>query len=434
MNAPTSNARYVEGPRRVPEGIGLSVSSVASVQFGAAIAAHLFPLVGPLGTVSLRLAGASLVLVALTRPWRRRWARAELGSSLLFGLIFVLMNSSLYLALDRLPLATVVTIEFLGPLTLSIVTARSWRERVWAMPAAAGVAAIGGAIITHSGTSHSGITHGGIISGGGTGGGSALIGAAFALTAALGWAAYIVMSGRVGRTGTGLAGLSLANAVAAVIVLPFGLVTAGSTLWRPSTLAIGLAVGVLSSAIPYSFDLLSLRRLPTAVFGVLTSLNPAVAALAGLLVLDQTLPIRQIVGIALVMTASAGISITAAKAVRSSTGGPAEGPPGQQVRVDVEDALADPGPGVEHRAELGDVQRVGRRTDPGEHLRGQLGVPGQLDDVAHVHPRHDEHVGRGLRVDVAEGDDRVVGEDDVDRDVTGDHRAEHAPVDHGPRR
>ena len=263
MNAPTSNARYVANARTVPEGIGLSVSSVASVQFGAAIAAHLFPLVGPLGTVSLRLAGASLVLMALTRPWRRRWVRAELGASVLFGLIFVVMNSSLYLALDRLPLATVVTIEFLGPLTLSIVTARSWRERVWAMPAAAGVAAIGGALATHDGA-------------------RALAGIAFALTAALGWAAYIVMSGRVGRTGTGLAGLSLANAVAAVVVLPFGLATAGSALWRPSTLAIGLVVGVLSSAIPYSFDLLSLRRLPTVVFGVLTSLNPAVAALAGL--------------------------------------------------------------------------------------------------------------------------------------------------------
>ncbi len=369
-----TNARHVATSRSVPEGIGLSMSSVASVQFGAAIAAHLFPLVGPLGTVSLRLAGASLVLVALTRPWRRRWVRAELGASALFGLIFVVMNSSLYLSLDRLPLATVVTIEFLGPLTLSIVTARSWRERVWAMPAAVGVAAIGGAIGTSGG------------------GGRALAGVAFALTAALGWAAYIVMSGRVGRTGTGLAGLSLANAVAALVVLPFGLATAGPALWRPSTLAIGLAVGVLSSAIPYSFDLLSLRRLPTVVFGVLTSLNPAVAALAGLLVLDQTLPLRQILGIALVMTASAGISVTAAKAARSHraasseeragddqgdlAGGPAERSTGQQVGMDVEDALPDGRPGVEHGAELEDVQGPGGRTDAGDQLCGQVGVVG----------------------------------------------------------
>ena len=371
MNRPTSNARHVATSRSVPEGIGLSVSSVASVQFGAAIAAHLFPLVGPMGTVSLRLAGASLVLVAITRPWRRRWVRAELGASLLFGLIFVVMNSCLYLSLDRLPLATVVTIEFLGPLTLSIVTARSWRERVWAMPAAAGVAAIGGTIGTSDG------------------GGRALAGVAFALTAALGWAAYIVMSGRVGRTGTGLAGLSLANAVAAFVVLPFGLATAGSALWRPSTLAIGLAVGVLSSAIPYSFDLLSLRRLPTVVFGVLTSLNPAVAALAGLLVLDQTLPVRQVLGIALVMTASAGISVTAAKAARAHrsadasspapaglAGGPAEGSTGQQMGVNVEDALADGGAGVEDGAELEHVQRLGGRTDAGDHLCGQVGVVG----------------------------------------------------------
>ena len=279
----------------MPEGIGLSMSSVASVQFGAAIAAHLFPLVGPLGTVSLRLLGASLVLGLIVRPWRITWNRRDLGTSVLFGLIFVLMNSSLYLALDRLPLATVVTVEFLGPLTLSIVTARSWRERIWALPAGAGVAAIGGTLAAHD-----------------------LAGIVFALTAALGWAAYILMSGRVGRTGTGLAGLSVANAVAALIVLPVGVVTAGVALWQPRTLAVGLAVGVLSSAIPYSFDLLSLRRLPTVVFGVLTSLNPAVAALAGLVVLNQTLPVRQIVGIVLVMTASAGISVTAARAGRSA--------------------------------------------------------------------------------------------------------------------
>lgn len=247
-----ATGRYQPSAYSVPEGIGLSVSSIASVQFGAAIAAHLFPLVGPLGTVGLRLTGASLVLVVIARPWRLRWSRADLRASALFGLIFVVMNSSLYLSLDRLPLATVITVEFLGPLTVSIVSARSWRERIWSLPAAAGVAAIGGTLAAHD-----------------------LAGIAFALTAALGWAAYILMSGRVGRTGTGLAGLSLANLVAAAIVAPIAVVTAGTALWHPRTLAVGLAVGVLSSAIPYSFDLLSLRRLPTAVFGVLTSLNPA---------------------------------------------------------------------------------------------------------------------------------------------------------------
>ncbi len=391
MSVPATTRAYEMTSRTVPEGIGLATASVGSVQFGAALAAELFPRVGPLGTVSLRLLGATLVLVALARPWRVHWRRADLGASLVFGLVFVVMNSSLYLALDRLPLATVITLEFLGPLGVSIVTASSWRERVWALPAAAGVAAIGGTLA-----------------------GNDLAGIAFALTAALCWAAYILISGRVGRTGTGLAGLSLATAVAAVLVLPAGLAVAGTALWRPSTLALGLTVGVLSSAIPYSFDLLALRRLPTAVFGVLTSLNPAVAALAGLLVLDQTLPLRQVLGIVLVMTASAGISVTAARRSRSrmresaepsgsaeahgstevrgsagacgsaearesaeaSARGPAEGAPGQDVGVHVEDALADLGAGVEDGAELLDAERRDGGPDPGQHLRGQIGVSG----------------------------------------------------------
>jgi inner membrane transporter RhtA len=271
----------------ISRGVGLAATSVASVQFGAALAAKLFPLVGPLGTVTLRLVGASIVLLAMTRPWRRAWTRAELGTSVLFGGVFVLMNASLYLSLDRLPLATVITLEFLGPLTVAIVTSASWRTRVWAIPAAGGVALLGGTL-----------------------NGGDLAGVIFALTAACGWAAYIVLSGRMGRTGSGLSGLSLATVVGGLVMLPVGAVDAGTALVKPSTLALGLTVGVLSSAIPYSLDLLALKRLPTAVFGVLTSLNPAVAALAGLLVLGEHLPARQLGGIVLVMLASAGVTIS----------------------------------------------------------------------------------------------------------------------------
>ena len=118
-------------PGSVGGGTGLAVTSVASVQFGAAIAAHLFSRVGPLGTVSIRLVGAALVLVLVTRPWRRTWTRREIGTSLLFGMVFTAMNVTLYLAIDRLPLATVITLEFLGPLTVSLATASGWRTRVW---------------------------------------------------------------------------------------------------------------------------------------------------------------------------------------------------------------------------------------------------------------------------------------------------------------
>ena len=270
-------------------GTGLAVLSVGSVQFGAATAATLFPLVGALGTVGLRLGGAALVLVVLTRPWRRSWTSVEVRAALVFGAVFTAMNVSLYLAIERLPLATVITVEFIGPLAVAIVGAPNWWTRIWALPAAAGVVLLGGELS-----------------------GGQLTGVVFALLAACCWATYIVLSGRLGRTGSGLAGLSLGTAFGAVVMLPIGLASAGTAMLHPGILAAGLGVGVLSSAIPYSLDLLALRRLPTAVFGILTSLNPAVAALAGLVVLGETLPARQLVGIGLVVLASAGVTLGAA--------------------------------------------------------------------------------------------------------------------------
>jgi inner membrane transporter RhtA len=268
-------------------GTALAFTSVAAVQFGASVAEHLFTRVGPVGTVSLRLGIAALVMLALTRPWRRSWTRADLAAAGVFGLVFTGMNTSLYLAIDRLPLATAITLEFLGPLAVSILTARGWLVRVWALPAAAGVALLGGALS-----------------------GGDVIGVLCALGAAFCWAMYILVSGRIGRTGSGLAGLALAITVGAVITLPVAVALHGAALLRPSTLGIGAAIAVLSSTVPYSLDLLALRRLPTAVFGVLTSLNPGVAALAGFLVLGQTITTRSLVGVVLVMLASAGVTVT----------------------------------------------------------------------------------------------------------------------------
>jgi len=270
-------------------GSSLAVTSVAAVQFGASVAEHLFDRVGPVGTVALRLVTASVVLVACTRPWRQRFTRADVRAAAVFGLVFAGMNTLLYLAIDRLPMATAITLEFLGPLVLSIVAAANWSVRVWSLPAAAGVALLGGEL------------HGGD-----------LLGVLCALGAACCWAGYILVSGRVGRTGTGLAGLAVASSMASVVTLPLGLAFAGSDLFRPTTVLIGLSVGLLSSAVPYSLDLLALRRLPTAVFGVLTSLNPGVAALAGYLVLDQAVGLRSLGGLALVSLASIGVTVTPA--------------------------------------------------------------------------------------------------------------------------
>ena len=264
-----------------------AVSAVASVQLGAAFAATLFDQAGVLGTVSLRFVAAAALLCLLTRPWRVRWTGHELRTVFGFGLAFVAMNTSLYVAISRLPLATAITLEFLGPLGVAIVTASGWVQRVWAVPAAAGVLLIGGSLHADD-----------------------LVGTLAALGAALAWASYILLSRRMGTSDHGLAGLALATLLGAVLVLPFGVATAGSALLEPATLGLGLAIGVLSSALPYSLDLLALRRLSTAVFGVLTSLNPAAAALAGLVVLGELPPQRQLVGIALVVVASVGVTAT----------------------------------------------------------------------------------------------------------------------------
>jgi inner membrane transporter RhtA len=273
-------------------GTTYAIASVCSVQFGAALAATLFDKVGPLGTVSLRLVGASVAMALLTKPWRRRWTGDMLRQAALFGAVLVSMNASLYLAINRLPLATGITLEFLGPLGVALATASSWRQRIWTLPVGLGVALLGGTLHVDD-----------------------LLGVGFALTAALCWAAYILLSRRMGASGEGLGGLGMASILGAVVMLPVGLADGGSHLLRPSTAALGLLVGLASSAIPYSLDLLALRRLPTAVFGVLTSLNPAVAGVAGLLILGQHLPSAQLVGIGLVIAGSGGITLTGRPAV-----------------------------------------------------------------------------------------------------------------------
>ena len=296
--------------RTTATGTVCAVSAATSVQFGAALAATLFPLVGPVGTVSLRFLGAALVLVLLTRPWRARWTGRDVRTVVAFGVVFVVMNVALYVAVSRLPLATAITLEFLGPLGVAIVTATSAAQRGWAAPAAAGVALIGGTLRAGD-----------------------VLGVAAALVAAMAWAAYILLSRRLGTSDHALGGLALATALGALITLPAGVLTAGSDLLHPRTLVIGLCVGVASSAVPYSLDLLALRRLSTSVFGVLTSLNPAIAALAGLLVLHELPPQRQLVGIALVMVASAGVTLTARRRGVTASGVRRRDPPSRSAEA-----------------------------------------------------------------------------------------------------
>jgi inner membrane transporter RhtA len=271
---------------RAPSG-GLVVAAIASVQFGGALAVHLFAAVGPGGAVLLRLGSASIVLCAVSRPrLRGRRAWRQLPLAIAFGLVLAGMNLSFYSSIHRIPLGIAVALEFVGPLSVAVGGSRRRVDLVWVVLAALGILAL-----THGGS------HG--IDG---------LGVALALLAGGLWAAYILLSARVGRAFERGTGLALAMCFASLVTLPVGVASGGSHLLALRSLVLGSAVGMLSSAIPYSFELEALRRIAPPVFGVLMSLEPAMAAVAGLLVLHQGLTTRAVVGIALVITASIGAS------------------------------------------------------------------------------------------------------------------------------
>lgn len=251
---------------------------------GASIAVLLFGQVGPLGMVMLRLVFSALILLALARPRLRGHRGADWRAVVWFGGVLALMNGLFYLALERLPLGVTVTIEVLGPLVLSIVASRTAAAWVWAVVAFAGVVALGG------------------------GGWERLdpIGVLFALGAAAMWALYILAAARVAAAFPRLDGLALAMTAGALLALPWGVADAGTALARPEILALGAAVALLSSTLPYALELIALRALAPSVFAVLMSLAPATAALAGLVLLGQHLTVLELAGIALVVVASIG--------------------------------------------------------------------------------------------------------------------------------
>lgn len=268
---------------RVPAA-ALLIGAVCSIQMGAALAATLFDELGPAGTATVRLVLAALILLALWRPRLGAHAPADLRLAALFGLVLGAMNVCFYEAIDRIPLGVAVTLEFVGPLGVAVAGSRRKLDLAWVALAATGVALLGG----------------------GLGGASDGLGVAFALVAAGFWAAYILLNTRLGRTFPGGSGLALGMAVSALGALPFGIADAGGRLLEPHLLALGLCVAVLSSALPYSLELEALRRLPAGTFGVLMSLEPAVATIAGLIVLGQSLHAVDLIAIALVVTASIG--------------------------------------------------------------------------------------------------------------------------------
>jgi inner membrane transporter RhtA len=270
--------------RAAAPAITLVLAAIVSVQVGAAVAKTLFDDLGPTGTVMLRLAFAALVLLAIARPALDGLRDARGRDVVLFGLALAGMNASFYLALDRIPLGIGVTLEFVGPLGVAFAASRRRIDLLWATLAAAGILVL------------SPLPNGDLD----------LLGCALALLAGAFWAAYILLSERIGRSFAGADGLALAMSVAALLLLIPGVAAAGAELLDPALLAAGFAVAMLSSAIPYTLELEALRRLPRGTFGVLMSLEPAVAATAGFLILDQGLAPREAAAIALVVVASAG--------------------------------------------------------------------------------------------------------------------------------
>ena len=264
------------------------MGAVASVQIGAAIATTLFDELGPAGTVLLRTGFAAIVLVVLWRPHLRGRPTLALRDAVLFGLALAGMNLSFYAALDRIPLGIAVTFEFTGPFLVAVAGSRRASDLLWVGLAAGGIVLLSPGI------------HGSLD----------VTGTLLALLAGAFWAAYIVLAARVGRAFSGGQGLSIAMVVATVVLLPSGIVAGGSNLGDPGLLAAGLAVAQQSSAIPNELE--ALRRLPKGTFGVLMSLEPAVAALVGLIALGQGLSANEVVAIGLVVAASAGALSAAA--------------------------------------------------------------------------------------------------------------------------
>jgi inner membrane transporter RhtA len=264
----------------------LVLASIASVQVGSAIARHLFDDLGAAGVVLLRLTLSALILGLITRPRLRNWSRRAWLAAVALGVVMAGMNSIFYLSLRTVPLGTAVTVEFLGPLLLALAQTRRWVDMLWALLAGGGVALLG----LHGGSS------------------APLGGLLLAFLAGLCWAGYIVCSARLGGIVPGTGGLTVSLAVAALIVLPFGAAGASAVVHRPILLLGAAGVALLSSVISYGLEINALRRIPTRVFGILMSLEPAAAALAGLLLLGQHLPLAGVIALVLVTLASAGVT------------------------------------------------------------------------------------------------------------------------------
>lgn len=276
--------------------ITLVILAIASTQIGSAFAKSLLPSIGPFGMVLMRVGFAAVILMAFCQP---RWTPTIQQNFKLiigFGLVLSLMNLSFYLAIERIPLGIAVALEFIGPLGLAALKSQRKLTLLWVI-----LAAIGTILLTPM-----------------SGEALDILGVGFALTAAFFWAMYILFSARVGQVVAGIEGLCWAMLVGAIWLVPLGIFTAGNALLQPNLLASGLGVAILSSIVPYSLEMIVLKSLPIALFGILKSLDPMSAAVAGFLVLGERLTGQSMVAIVLISLAAAGASRFRGSAIRTS--------------------------------------------------------------------------------------------------------------------
>lgn len=258
---------------------------LVSVQSGAAVGKAIFPLVGPEGVAALRLGLSALILLAVLRPWRI-WRQANLRDLVGYGLMMGLMNLLIYRAFLYIPVGIAVSIEVIGPLGVALLSSRRRIDLLWI------ALSVFGLVLLPWGAGADGLD---------------LRGVAYALAAALAWGLYVTLGTRVAVHGRqAVAGGML---VAALLGVPLGTLQAGSQLLQPTVLAVGLAVALLSSTLPFLLDMFAMRHLPPSVFGVLLSASPAAGAIAGWLVLGETLSLLQCVGIAAIAAACAGAAL-----------------------------------------------------------------------------------------------------------------------------
>ena len=271
------------------------IIAMSSIQSGASLAKTLFPLIGAPGVTALRLALGTLILVLVFKPWRLRFSREQRLPLLLYGLSLGAMNYLFYLSLQRIPLGIAVALEFTGPLAVALFGSRRPLDFIWVL-----LAVMGLWFLLPPGQSSDSVD---------------LTGAALAIGAGACWALYIVSGQRAGEE-HGPATVAMGSLIAAAIFVPVGIIQAGDLLWHWSLLPIGLGIAVLSTALPYSLEMIALTRLPTRTFGTLMSMEPAIAAISGMLFLGETLTLSQTLALGAIIAASVGSTLTLRKEAR----------------------------------------------------------------------------------------------------------------------